>query len=604
MRRAEHAAWLTGLGLFLACLFAAPLHATIRYSVSLARPEEHVFHVAMEIPGVQREVVVRMPAWNALYQVRDFSHHVMQVRATDSSGQGLDIVKLDKQSWRIAGQGTLFIRYDTFWDEPGPFASQLNREHAFFNPAMLLLYIEERRKEDVTMTVGDAPPGWRIATPLAANATSAPAGPWEFAASGYDTLVDAPVEAGRFQEFFLPGIEPQVRVVVHGDNWGRGELTRTLTRICSYETELMGGAPYRQYLFLLHIGGGAAGAWGGMEHANSTAIFVPSGESAKGVAAHEFFHLWNVKRIRPQSLDPVDYTREQATRSLWFAEGVTSTFEAFTLVRTGLWSKTQFLDDLGEQITELGLRPASRWQSAEEASLDAWFEKYPLHNKPEFSVSYYNKGQILGLLLDILIRDATENRASLDDVLRTMNTDFGEKGRSYRDSEDIRLVIERVSGRSFEDFFRRYVAGAEGLPYKDVLAKAGLELQAKERKRAALGFQVAPGPQAGMMVSLVESKGAAERGGLLEGDQILRWNGQTPPGGLLSWLGGHQPGEPLRLRVRRAAHELELTFPLGEQIEIVRQVAEISKPGPREKMILDGLLRGTTATGRRDGAGK
>src|SRR5262249_52888416 len=163
------------------------------------------------------------------------------------------------------------------------------------------------------------------------------------------------------------------------------------------------------------------------EHANSTAIWARSQEGLIALAAHEFFHLWNVKRIRPASLTPVDYTHEQYTRALWFAEGVTNTYGSYTLVRTQLWDKAQFYVDLSQQISELETRPANGWQSAEESSLDAWLEKYPLYNRPQESVSYYAKGQILGFLLDILIRDRTNNERSLDDVMRTMNMDFAKQ---------------------------------------------------------------------------------------------------------------------------------------------------------------------------------
>ncbi|MGA2481777.1 MAG: PDZ domain-containing protein [Candidatus Acidiferrales bacterium] len=596
--------WLRGLAILLFCFPAAPLGATIRYSVSLAQPEKHVFHVEMEIPAVQNEVVVRMPAWNTLYQIRDFSHHVMQVRAADSSGKSLAVVKLDKQTWRIEGQGTVLIRYDTFWDESGPFASQLNREHAFFNPAMLLFYIQDRREEDVALTVSNTPPGWRIATALATGGESKAAGAWRFTASNYDALVDAPVEVSRFDDFTLPGIQPPIRVVVHGDGWDRGELTQILSRICSYEIGLMGGAPFQQYLFLLHIGGATGGAGGGMEHMNSTAIFIPSGETVAGVSAHEFFHLWNVKRIRPRSLDPVDYAREQWTRSLWFAEGVTNTYEDYALVRTGLWSKQDFFSDLGERITELEKRPANRWKSVEEASLDAWLEKHSLYNGPDFSVSYYTKGEVLGFLLDIRIRDATENRASLDDVLRALFSDFAQKNRSYGDSEDIRLVTERVAGCSFEDFFRRYVAGAEPLPFQDLLARAGLELQTTERNHSALGFRMGAGSRKMPVVAAVDPGGPAEGAGLREGDQVLAWNGGAPPRRLDRWLLKRQPGEALRLRIRREVEEMELTFPLGEQTEILRKVVELPSPSPRQKAILEGLLRGTTSAAARPSGAK
>src|SRR5437879_13009813 len=205
----------------------------------------------------------------------------------------------------------------------------------------------------------------------------------------------------------------------------------------------MDGGPFERYLFILHIGKGVGG--GGMEHANSTAIGAYSDEYLLSVAAHEFFHLWNVKRIRPASLEPVDDSKEQYTRALWFAEGVTNTYGLFTLVRSGIWSKEQFYADLSEQISELEGRAANRWQSAEQSSLDAWLEKYPLYNQQEYSVSYYTKGQVLGDLLDILIRDRTGNSKSLDDVMRLLNTNFAKQGKPYRDSLDVRLVAESVA---------------------------------------------------------------------------------------------------------------------------------------------------------------
>ena len=205
---------------------------------------------------------------------------------------------------------------------------------------------------------------------------------------------------------------------------------------------MMAGAPFPEYTFFLHVGPNYGG--GGMEHANCTAISVDSFAQLANVSAHEFFHLWNVKRIRPQTLEPVDYTREMYTRALWFAEGVTSTYAAYTLVRTGLWSHAQFLADLGKQINELESRPARAWQSAEESSLDTWLDKYSLYNRPEFSISYYNKGQLLGVALDILIRDATDNRASLDDVMRRMNQEYAERGRYYDDSAGVERAVEEV----------------------------------------------------------------------------------------------------------------------------------------------------------------
>jgi predicted metalloprotease with PDZ domain len=575
------------------CL-TVPCFGTIRYEVSMAHPEQHLFHVTMTIPEVNGAVTVQMPAWNALYQIRDFSSHLRQVEAFAGTEKA-SVEKLDKQTWRIMGNATITIRYATYWDEPGPFATQVNSEHAFINPAMILLYVTDRKDEPVHFNLPDVPGEWQAAG-ASIQFLESMGGVRNYGgdAASYDALVDAPIEAGKFEEFQLSGVKPEIWVVVHGDNWKKKLVESELTRICQYELKLMDGAPFERYTFLLHIGKAANSAGGGMEHANSTAISVPSDEYLSGVAAHEFFHLWNVKRIRPGTLEPVDYKKEQYTRALWFAEGVTSTYGSFTLVRSGIWNKQQFYADLGEQISELEARPANHWQSAEQSSLDAWLEKYPLYNGADESVSYYTKGQILGDLLDILIRDRTNNEKSLDDVLRQMNVDFAKEGKAYRDSLDIRLTAEKVAGGSLEDFFQKYVAGVEALPYQRVLSLAGMELRTVESKRAALGFFAQRDASGALVVKSVEDGGFAAASDLRVGDTILNWNGGEPPRRLERWIYEQKPGNLLRLRVKREEKEMQLQFRLGESKEILYQVTEDAHASERARHIRDGILHGTT----------
>ena len=580
--------------LFFALLaFCSPSQARIEYTVSLEHPEQHLFHVTMTIPNVSGEVTVQMAAWNALYQVRDFSSHVQEVEPFAGQAKAR-IEKLDKQTWRIHGSGTITVRYATYWDDVGPFASQLNGEHAFLNPAMILLYVPDRRGEDVQLAITNMPDGWRAETNLGVNIRTANGQrTFVIAGSSFDALADSPIEVGKFDEFQLSGISPSISVVVHGESWSKKRVEEDLKRICQYELKLMEGAPYEHYTFIVHIGKGAGG--GGMEHANSTAIGVYSDEYLANVAAHEFFHLWNVKRIRPASLEPVDYTKEQFTRALWFAEGVTSTYGSYALVRSGIWSKERFYEDLGAQITELEERPANRWQSAEQSSLDAWLEKYPLYNQAENSVSYYTKGQVLGDLLDILIRERTGNTKSLDDVLRTMNTDFAKQGKPYRDSLDVRLTAEKVAGGSFEEFFQKYVAAAEPFAYQDILARAGLELRSSEHKRATLGFSMTRDANGNVIVSSVDGESSAMQAGLRVGDVIVSWNGGEMPRRPQRWVTEQRPGDLLKLRIRRDEKESTIEFRLGEIKETFYQVTENSHASEKARRIREGLLRGETS---------
>jgi len=586
---------LIPLGLYLLFVLTsgASARATIQYSILLDHPERHLFHVTMTIPDVTGEVTVRMAAWNALYQIRDFSSHVQQVEAFAGSQKAF-IEKMDKQTWRVKGTGTVKISYATYWDEVGPFASQLNAEHAFINPAMILLYVPERRGEAVHFVMPDVPLEWQ-ATGASIQFTESIGRARTFSgdAPSYDVLADAPVEAGKFEMFQLSGIKPEISVAIHGDNWSKKQVEEDLRRICKYELKLMEGAPFERYMFILHIGKGAGG--GGMEHANSTAIGAYSDEYLPSVAAHEFFHLWNVKRIRPVSLEPVEDSKEQYTRALWFAEGVTNTYGSYTLVRSGIWSKEQFYADLSEQITELEGRPANRWQSAEQSSLDAWLEKYPLYNQPEYSVSYYTKGQVLGDLLDILIRDRTGNEKSLDDVMRSLNTNFAKQGKTYRDSLDVRLTAEKIAGGSFEEFFGKYVARAEPFPYQQILSLAGLALRTAERRKPTLGFLVEREPNGPFAVSKVDPESSAAQAGLRAGDVIANWNGGEVPRRPDRWLQEQKVGDLLKLRVRREDKEIAVEFRLGEIKETLYVVGEDTHASEKARRIREGMLRGETS---------
>ncbi len=570
--------------------------ATVRYTISLAHPAQHIFHVTMQVPEAGRELIVAMPAWNATYDIRDFAFRVSDVvawRGVRAVGEKLDVVKLDKQTWRIsalnsADLGTVTIEYDDFWNEPGPFSSQLNEHHAFLNLAEVLFYVPTRRAEKAEIAYGDLPSGWRIAEEL-------PAGDEEhsFVAESYDALVDAPAEIGTFQEFSLPATNAHFRVVVDGTNWSQTQLSDALEKIVTYETGMMRDTPFREYTFFFHFGPYTEAGGGGMEHSNCTAIAVPSGEAAPAVAAHEFFHLWNVKRIRPQTLQPVDYTKEMWTRALWFAEGVTSTYASFAMVRTGLWDHERFYQDLGQQFTALEARPAHLWQSAEESSLDTWLDKYDYYNQPQISISYYNKGQILGVMLDLAIRDATDNRKSLDDVLRAMDQDYAHRGKFYDDSAGVEQEVERVSGRSFKEFFAKYVAGTDEIPYNDFLRAAGLQANPEERDVADLGFMASRAAD-GISVESVTPGSGAEKAGLQPGDVILQFDGEPFGGQAMRSLFQSTPGMAVTMRIRRDGSTRDLSFALGKRAIQVYSVSEIANASDRQKRIREGMLKGTT----------
>lgn len=571
--------------------------ATIRYTISLAHPEQHIFHVTMQVPNAGHDLIVAMPAWNATYDIRDFAYRVSDVQAwrgVQASGERLDVVKLDKQTWRISATnsealGTVTIQYEDFWDDPGPFSSQLNEHHAFLNLAEVLFYVPTRRAGKSEVTYEDLSPNWRIAEELFRGDEK-----HSFVAENYDALVDAPAEIGTFQELLLPATNAHFRVVVDGTDWSQTELRDALEKIVTYETGMMRDTPFREYTFFFHFGPYTEAGGGGMEHSNCTAVAVPSGEAAPAVAAHEFFHLWNVKRIRPQTLQPVDYTKEMWTRALWFAEGVTSTYASFAMVRTGLWDRQRFYQDLAQQFTTLEARPAHLWQSAEESSLDTWLDKYSYYNQPQISISYYNKGQILGVMLDLAIRDATDNRKSLDDVLRAMDQDYAHRGKFYDDSAGVEQEVERVSGRSFKEFFAKYVAGTAEIPYNDFLRAAGLQANPEERDVADLGFTASRAADGNFSVESVTPGSRAEKAGLQAGDAIVQFNGQPFGGPAMRFLFQSAPGTAVTMRIRRNGSTRDLSFELGKRAVQVYSISEIANASDRQKRIREGMLKGTT----------
>jgi predicted metalloprotease with PDZ domain len=583
----------------LLLVIARPVSATIRYRISLKNPEQHFFRVSMEIPVNEsdRDIIVAIPVWNALYQVRDFAYRVYNVRATNSSSPSdfLSIQKLDKQTWKVslsAGSPShsAIVTYEIAWNDPGPFNSQLDADHAFVNFAEVLMYLPNKRAEDTSVEFDDVPSGWHVAAELPGTPDSN-----SFSAASYDALVDAPAELGAFDEFAFDEAGAHFRVVVTGKGWRSDRLETDFHRIVNYEIGMMSGPPFRAYTFFINLGTYQEVGGGGMEHSNCTAISAPSVESAATIAAHEFFHAWNVKRIRPQTLEPVDFTREMYTRALWFAEGVTSTYGAYTLERTGLWDKNQFYGDLAEQISELDSRPAHTWQSVEESSLDAWLEKYDDYRQPDRSISYYNKGQLVGVLLDLAIRDATDNHKSLDDVMRRMNDVYAKQGRFYDDSNAVQAIAEEIAGVKFDDFFRRYIAGTDDIPYQDFFHAAGLDLKIETVKAAEVGFwTIGHGPGMPVVVSQVAPGTSAEAAGLKSGDTVVAINGQAVARNLQAWARDRSPGEKIRVTVRRDDKNVDVTFPLGRIDSRKFSVVETSSATEKEHRIREGWLKGTT----------
>ena len=503
----------------------------IEFAVSMPRPYTHLLEVEMRVKSGGRandHVDLVMPVWTpGSYLIREYERHVQDFSAKDAAGQALPWMKVNKHTWRITAPRSAAITaaYRVYANDLTVRTNELNDTHAFWNNAALLMYPEGQLHSASTLRVV-APAGWRVATglPLAAGRTDT------YAAPNFDVLYDSPFEAGTFTtlSFDVNGVPH--RIVIDGrGNYDSTRLRDDFQKIVRAEAAMMGEIPYHDYTFLAHL---RAPGGGGLEHLNSTGlIFAPFGfqpdasyHEQLSLVAHEFFHLWNVKRIRPDALGPFDYTEENYTRLLWVAEGITSYYQDLVLRRAGITSDEQYFDALATTMRVIQGTPGRKVMSVEDASFDAWIKYYRQdENAVNSQVSYYDKGALLGLLLDLEIRARSAGARSLDTVMRQLYTQFFKQGRNYTPA-DFQKAAELAAGSSLDTFFAQYVHGRSELDYNAVLNAVGLRLDSLGTEHAFLGADLA---QSGdrLLVTRVYSGTPAYEQGLNANDQIVSING-------------------------------------------------------------------------------
>src|SRR5687768_5243632 len=485
--------------LFGVSVFGQNGFTNIAFTVSMPRPHTHLFEIDVSIKreglvAVPAEELLVMPVWTpGSYLVREFERHVQDFAATDATGQQLKWEKINKNTWRVVTNRSRDWRatYKVYANELSVRTSELNSSHAYWNNANLLMYLEGFLTSPSTVRVV-APDVWKVATGL----PGVPGQRNTFRAENFDVLYDSPFEVSNFKSILFNVKGVPHRIVIDGEgNYDPERMRRDVQKIVETQIELMGGEiPYRDYTFILHLRPNASG---GLEHANSTSLgYSPFGFTALpgdratsaspnapqqtpeyrgflSLVSHEFFHVWNVKRIRPDALGPFDYTKENYTKLLWVAEGITSYYENLILRRAGLITDKEFLSAFAASVQSFQRRPGRREMSAEEASYETWIKYYRQdENSVNSQVDYYDKGAILGLLLDLEIRRLSKGTKSLDDVMRHLYTEFYKKDRNYTPS-DFQKVSELMAGASLEDFFAKYVRGREELDCSASLAAAG-----------------------------------------------------------------------------------------------------------------------------------
>ncbi len=578
----------------------------IAYTVSMPAPHTHLLHVELRLraaggsgrnaAALPAPLDLVMPVWTpGSYLVREFARHVQDFAATDAEGRALAWRKTNKDTWRVesgAAVREVRISYRVYANELSVRTNELNDQHAFWNNAALLMYPNGHLRAPATVRVVPFD-NWKIATGLPEVKGQANT----FRAENFDLLYDSPFDVGNLRVLTFDVRNVPHRIVIDGEgNYDAERVRRDVQKIVEAAAALMGEIPYRDYTFLYHL---RAAGGGGLEHLNSTAIIVnrfsfrpeASYRGFLSVTAHEFFHAWNVKRIRPDALGPFDYTQENYTRLLWVAEGITSYYENILLRRAGLITDKEYTEGLARDIQALQRVPGRREMSVEEASFDAWIKYYRQdENSINSQVSYYDKGAILGALLDLEIRRRSNNARSLDDVLRYLYNEFYKKERNYTPA-DFQRVCEQIAGTSLDDFFRRFVRGREELDYNTAFNAAGLQLLTNPAPvqgtvpppRAYFGATLQQNGDR-LTVANVPADSPAYEQGLNAGDQIVALDGmRTNLDFFNARVGEHKPGEEITLTVFRQDDLHTFHIKLGTRPDDNYRLVPVRNPTPEQE---------------------
>ena len=530
------------------------------------------FHVTLHVSDPpQPHLDIAIPAWTpGYYQILHFEAGLQNIAAHDADGRLLPLTHPEPRTWSVplpSRATAVDIDYDVNADDEGLgfFGAQLDEKRGYINGASVFLYVVGRMNAPIALSLR-YPKDWKLATPLhAARSPVAHTDPMEsvqytdLAADNYDALVDCPIQLGQFAilPFRRDGVHYRC-ILVGNEEADSEKLIGALSAITHSTVVLFGNHPFDHYDFIFHIGGG--GFYGGLEHCNATVIHLPfaikAGDSDEflATAAHEFFHAWNVKRLKPLGLGPFDYTQPVRSPSLWFAEGVTDYYASRLLVRSGLRSSEWFLNDMATRMAELEYALARRRISLEEASRKAWEGGSMGFD----GLDYYLKGSLAGFYLDLEIREATHNRRTLDDVMRRLYHRYGKSAEGYPPEAVIKM-IDTVAGKSLDADYARYIQGTGDFLWQEVLPPAGLVLQREPKAHLGITFDEsetsAPptnSAASGLPITEVEPDSEAASIGIQSGDTLLSltWEGVSSHK-LMECLHSLPPGVPITLTLRR-----------------------------------------------------
>jgi predicted metalloprotease with PDZ domain len=587
--------------IFFACAsppVIAQQKETVSFVLSMEQPAAHTYHVEMSYSGGMGETVdLKMPMWTpGYYGILNFPKNVRNFFAVDGAGKQLAWEKTTENRWRVCANHSSQIKvaYDVVAATPFVAYSYLDDSRGYIMPAGVFFHIADRILQPVTLTIN--PHGsW---TDIATGLERVPGKKNTYLAANFDILYDSPILIGnleRLPSFTIRGIPHEFIGYRLGD-FDRQQFINNLKAVIEAAINIIGEIPYKHYTFIA-IGPGQ----GGIEHLNSTSFSFSSDginsragmNRALSFLAHEYFHHYNVKRIRPLALDPFDYDQPNLTTMLWVSEGFTVYYEYLMLARAGLMTQEELLEALGHNIAAYENSTGHLFQSATQSSYETW-EQGPFGGRGEGiskTISYYEKGPALGWLLDLKIRHETQNKKSLDDVMRTLYWEFyKEKQRGFADRE-FRDVCERIAGAPLKEIFE-YASTTMEIDYTKYLAYAGLELESvKELPTPWLGAIVEDKGE-DLVIAAIENNSPAWRAHL-ETQEIIKLLDGTKVH-TKQWkeaIAARKPGDAIRLTIASGGTDREVAIPLGHKMEQSYRMKTVVNPAPLQAQILQGITK-------------
>jgi predicted metalloprotease with PDZ domain len=541
----------------------------IHYNLRMPKPQNHYFEVEMIVSDFKEsELEVKMPVWSpGSYLVREFSKNMNLVKAFDENGKALEVVKKSKNAWVIKKNNakTVKINYEVYSFELSVRTSFLDLTHGFVSGSGVFMYVEKLKEKTGTLDVIPYKDFKKVSTALRKNPENLMSdNVFSYFFDSYDELVDCPIEIGNqlVFDFTSEGVKHTVAIYGPG-NFEVEKLKIDMAKITSAATKVFGENPNKEYTFIIH---NVVDGQGGLEHSNSTTLSVNrwtyQGSEYLGflsLVAHEYFHLWNVKRIRPIELGPFNYDEENYTSLLWVMEGFTSYYDELLMLRAGFYSQEQMIQKLSSTINYVEGSVGTRVQPVAHASFDAWVKAYrPNENSANTTMTYYSRGAMLAAILDARIIAKFDGKKSLDDFLQKLYKDFYKKLNRGFSEKEFEKALSDFMGQDMSDFFRDYVNGTKAPDFQKEFSPLGLNVEYTGSKKPNFGTSLSTA-NGKVIVKGIRSNSAAEDAGLSVNDEIIGIDGyRVSQSDVESILSSLSDGDKIDLLVAREDQLLEI----------------------------------------------